>query len=259
MPAAAPAAAAPPPARPAVHRPASRREAVVTAAAAAAAPTPAAAQTVRTPKAHATAPVPFRASTRRVRWFLLGIAFGAIVAMLARGEGSATLHDIREWSAGMLRSLERRPPETAPPAAGSASMPAAPIPIAARRPKDAPCPVDPGPADPCAELLLPFRPGGGAGTTAASAVASLGGSAIPVVSVESLPRAKPSPTTRRHPRVVKIAPAPTPAPASDDADDGDGDAAGDPPAPPARARKHEDIPPPEASSSPQQQQTASND
>jgi hypothetical protein len=135
-----------------------------------------------------------------VLWFVLGIAFGAIAAVLARGDAMGTWHAARAWGASALRSLEHRP---------APASPAAPYSMAATTPtqapsvpaevKDAPCPVDRGPGDPCAELLAPFAP------------------TIPTVSVNDLPTVTPMApvvvVARRHghrsgPAVTHAPPAP---------------------------------------------------
>jgi hypothetical protein len=137
-----------------------------------------------------------RAKSRRLRWFILGIAFGAVTALFARGEASDTLHDLRVWSAKALRSLERTapPPNKAKPSTGTPAV----KPVAAT--VDAPCPMNPAPGDPCAELLAPFldppKP------------------PVPTVSIDSLPRVKPVAIARRHHRG-----APAAAPAASVADD----------------------------------------
>jgi hypothetical protein len=147
-----------------------------------------------------------RNKSRRLRWFILGIAFGALGAMLARGE---TLHDLRVWSARALRSLERTAP---PPPAKALPSTATPAPKPLALVIDAPCPMTPGPGDPCADLLAPFldppRP------------------PVPTVSVDALPRVRPPVIARRH---HHLAPAPAPAasvadgpqgpPADDEQDD----------------------------------------
>jgi hypothetical protein len=179
-------------------------------------PLPAPTAAVRSVAAHvpgaphlddSTARVPRQVSrTRRARWFTLGLVVGAVVAIVARGEGPATLHDLREWSARTLRSLEHRTDrrqhtDVGAPAETLASVPAL---MRSSRSADAPCSVDPGPDDPCAELLAPFLKGS---TTAD----------VPTVAFDSLPRVKPPVTARRH-----HAPHPAPAaaaPADADADD----------------------------------------
>jgi hypothetical protein len=163
-----------------------------------AAPSSRDAATVRPPRAPAVRPA-------RGRWFALGLVTGAVVAVFARGEGPATLHDLREWSARTLRSLEHRPerrPQTesgaAAPVLAQASLVTRPAPTS-----EAPCSEDPGPGDPCAELLAPFL---------TKTTASLD---VPTYPVESLPRAKPPVVARRH----RGRPAPAPAPADDDSED----------------------------------------
>ncbi|HEX8794609.1 MAG TPA: hypothetical protein VF765_26870 [Polyangiaceae bacterium] len=141
-----------------------------------------------------------RGKVHRFRWFILGIAFGALGAVFARGEATQTLHDLRVWSARALRSLERTTPPPSKVQPSSAAPSAKPVALAT----DAPCPMNPGPGDPCAELLAPFvdppKP------------------PVPTVSIEALPRVKP-PVIARHHRHVSPAAAPAPAPASTAADD----------------------------------------
>jgi hypothetical protein len=193
----------------------------------------------RAPALVATMPVK-RAQGARLLWFVLGIALGAMGAAFARGGAAATLHELRAWSARALRSLERTapPPARAHPSTGAPSV--KPIAMA-----DAPCPVDPGPGDPCdAELLAPFadppRP------------------PVPTVSVDALPRVKPPVAiARRHHHVT---PPPAPAatvadapPADDDDDDDDDDVA----PPRQQAPKPYDTASPD--SAPNQFTTAEND
>lgn len=143
-----------------------------------------------------------RGKSHRLRWFILGVAFGAVGAVLARGEAVQTLHDIRVWSARALRSLERTaPPPPAKLKPTVAAPPAKPLSAAS----EPPCPMNPAPGDPCAELLAPFLDPPKA--------------PVPVVSIDALPRAKPPVLARRH-RHVTPAPAPVPAAtAADDAED----------------------------------------
>jgi hypothetical protein len=166
-----------------------------------------------------------RGKVHRLRWFILGIAFGAVGAVFARGEAPQTFHDLRVWSARALRSLERTTPPPAKVQPSTTAPSAKPVAIAV----DAPCPMDPGPGDPCAELLAPF--------------VDPPKSAVPTVSIEALPRVKP-PVIARHHRHFAPAPAPSPvasAPAEEpeptdspnDDDDSDGQvttAENDPPA-----------------------------
>ncbi|HTQ43762.1 MAG TPA: hypothetical protein VMI75_13465 [Polyangiaceae bacterium] len=152
-----------------------------------------------------------RAKPRRWRWFILGIAFGALGAVLARGDAHRTLHDLRVWSARALRSLERTAP---PPPARSQPSTATPAPKPIALVVDAPCPNTPAPGDPCADLLAPFldppKP------------------PVPTVSVEALPRVR-APVIARHRHHA----APAPAPAATVADD--------PQEPPARDEQ-DDLP-----------------
>jgi hypothetical protein len=144
-----------------------------------------------------TARVPRQgARTRRARWFTLGLAVGAIVAIVARGEGPATLHDLREWSARTLRSLEHRSDRRQHSALGAEAEVVASVPALIRSspPGDAPCPVDPAPDDPCAELLAPFMK---ASTTPD----------VPTVALESLPRVKPPVVVARRHHSSHAAPA----------------------------------------------------
>jgi hypothetical protein len=135
-----------------------------------------------------------RGKAHRIRWFILGIAFGAVGAVVARGEAAQTLHDLRVWSARALRSLEHSsPPPPAKVQPSTAAPSAKPVALAI----DAPCPMDPAAGDPCAELLAPF----------------LDPTKAPVrtVSIDSLPRVKP-PVIARHHRHVGPAAAPSPSP-----------------------------------------------
>ncbi|MGD0528953.1 MAG: hypothetical protein ABSE49_27695 [Polyangiaceae bacterium] len=151
-----------------------------------------------------------RGRSNRVLWFALGIAFGAVAAVFARGDALGTLHAARAWGASTLRSLEHKPAAAAP------TSPATPSSLAtetatgasaafATAAKNAPCPVDPGPGDPCAELLAPFATN------------------IPTVNVDDLPAAPEQAVlpvaavvvvARRHPRAHTPAPAATHAPAA---------------------------------------------
>ncbi len=118
-----------------------------------------------------------RRRSNRVLWFVLGIAFGAVAAVLVQGDAMATLRAARAWGASTLRSLEQKPS----PAATAPSTPSAVV------LENTPCPVDPGLGDPCAELLAPFA------TTS-----------IPTVNVDDLPTVVPVATVvvvaRRHAR-----------------------------------------------------------
>jgi hypothetical protein len=139
-----------------------------------------------------------RGRSHRLRWFILGIALGALSAIVARGEAADTLHDLRVWSARALRSLESTAPPPAKTRPSTVTASAKPVAMAT----DAPCPVDPGPGDPCdAELLAPFldppKP------------------LVPTVSIDSLPRVRPPVIARRH---RHVAPAPA-ATAADDSQD----------------------------------------
>ncbi len=143
-----------------------------------------------------------RGKVHRFRWFILGIAFGAVGAVFARGEATQTLHDIRVWGARALRSLERTAPPPTKVQPSTAAPSAKPVALAT----DVPCPVNPGPGDPCLELLAPFldppKP------------------PVPTVSIYALPRVKPPVIARHHRHVpTAAAPAPAPAPASTAADD----------------------------------------
>jgi len=143
---------------------------------------------------------------RRGRWFALGLVVGAITAVIVRGEGPATLHDLRDWSARTLRSLEHRSERRPHSDLGVSAEAVASAPALTRssHPSDAPCPVDPSPDDPCAELLAPF-------------LKSSPTPDVPTVAFESLPRVKPPVVARRH-HPVHAAPAPA-AVASADADE----------------------------------------
>jgi hypothetical protein len=112
-------------------------------------------------------------------WFVLGIAFGAVTAVLVTGEAEGTLRSARAWSGRTLRSLEHRPVPVAPTLpVPSASHLAEVASVSIPAMTSTPCPVDPGPGDPCFELLAPFA------TTALD---------VPTVPVEDLPRVKPPP------------------------------------------------------------------
>jgi hypothetical protein len=144
-----------------------------------------------------TAKVPRQGSrTRRARWFTLGLVVGGIVAIVARGEGPATLHDLREWSARTLRSLEHRTDRRQHTDLGAQVESVASVPALMRssRSPDAPCAVDPAPDDPCAELLAPFMK---ASTTPD----------VPTVAFESLPRVKPPVVVARRHHSSHAAPA----------------------------------------------------
>lgn len=155
-----------------------------------------------------------RGKVHRFRWFILGIAFGAVGAVFARGEEAQTFHDLRVWSARALRSLERTAP---PPPANTHPSTAAPSAKPVALVIDAPCPMDPAPGDPCAELLAPFLDAPKA--------------PVPTVSIDALPRVKPPAVIARHHRLVAPAPAPAPVastpaeepldPPTDDDDDDD--------------------------------------
>lgn len=192
------------------------------------------AATVRPPAPVASqAPRPTRG-----RWFLLGLVAGAVVTVVARGEGPATLHDLREWSARTLRSLEHRH-ERRPQSDAAALPPAlAQTPAIARPSSEAPCPMNPGPDDPCAELLAPFQ----------TATAALD---VPTFPVESLPRVKHPAVARRH--HARPAPAAIAPPSDDDAED---DAQSTTPAP---APKRDELVAPERIPIVAPEQTAEND
>jgi hypothetical protein len=193
-------------------------------------------------RADATTVRPPRPSSPRGRWFALGLLAGLAVAVVARGEVPATLHDLREWSARALRSLEHHPDRPRPHSEGSAMDPVVAQAPAVARPSathEAPCPIDPGPGDPCAELLAPFQ---------SKATASLD---VPIFPVESLPRVKPHVIARRHHTRAPAALAP-PTPADADEDDAK---ATMPPAPP----KSDDVVLPERIPIVAPEQTAEND
>jgi len=142
-----------------------------------------------------------RPRARRVQWFVLGIAVGAVVAVFARGDAPGTWRAARTWCAGALRSLEHHPPAASKPY----SMATASAPAKAVAARTAPCPVNPGPDDPCAELLAPFA------------------LQVPTVSVEDLPRVRPAPPPVAH---KPKAAAPTAPSESAEAQE-DGPASGD--------------------------------
>jgi hypothetical protein len=118
--------------------------------------------------------------SRRVGWFILGVAFGALGAVWATGETGHTLRTARAWGGSALRSLEHRaappaPSQAAPPHATNASTPHA---LTA---SSKPCPMEPSEDDPCAALLAPF---------AGVAGGEPGAVDVPTVPVEDLPRVK---------------------------------------------------------------------
>jgi hypothetical protein len=137
-----------------------------------------------------------RSKPRRLRWFILGIAFGALGAIFAHGDAAGTLHDLRVWSARALRSLERTTPPPSKARPSTATTSAKPVALVI----DVPCSMNPGPGDPCADLIAPFR--------------DQPKPPVPTVSVEALPRVKPPVIARRHHHA-----APTAAPAASVADD----------------------------------------
>jgi len=191
-------------------------------------------------RADATTVRPPRPRSARGPWFVLGLLAGLLVAVVARGELPATLHDLREWSARTLRALEHHT-DRRPHSEASAMEPVvAQVPTIARPPAthEAPCPIDPGPEDPCAALLAPFM------TRATAAID------VPVFPVESLPRVKPPVIARHH--HARPAPASLAPPAS--ADDADAKST-TPPAPP----KSDDVVLPERIPIVSPEQTAEND
>jgi hypothetical protein len=138
-----------------------------------------------------------RSRTRRLRWFVLGIAVGALGAFFATGDADGTLRAVRAWGGRTLRSLEHRShPSSVAAAPSPGTVSATVVSRAPAKPKDAPCPVDPGPDDPCAELLAPFSP--------------------PTVSVNDLPRVKPAVLARRRHVPAGAAPAAEPDSPDDD-------------------------------------------
>ncbi len=149
-----------------------------------------------------------RGRSNRMLWFALGIAFGAVAAVFARGDALGTLHAARAWGASALRSLEHKPAPAAPGSPSSLATETATSASAAfaTAAKNAPCPVDPGPDDPCAELLAPFA------------------TSIPTVNVDDLPAVAAEPAVlpvaavvvvaRRHPRPHAPPPSVTHAPAA---------------------------------------------
>lgn len=126
-----------------------------------------------------------RGMSRSLRWLVLGIAVGAVGGMLASGDPHATWRSVRFWGADILRSLERNPRPAAPVGSYSTSRASAPREPVAKR--SAPCPVDPGAGDPCAELLAPFAADPWAAKGASPPLALN----VPTVSIDDLPRAKP--------------------------------------------------------------------
>jgi hypothetical protein len=121
-----------------------------------------------------------RRRSRRVGWFILGVAFGALGAVWATGETGHTLRTARAWGGSALRSLEHKAappaPSQAPPHA--ANVRTSPVLTASSKP----CPMDPSGDDPCAALLAPF---------AGAAGSEPGAVDVPTVPVEDLPRVKP--------------------------------------------------------------------
>jgi hypothetical protein len=113
-----------------------------------------------------------RRRSNRVLWFVLGIAFGATAAVFARGDAMGTFHAARAWGASTLRSLEHKPSPATSAGSSPYSMATAADSQVPAAVKDGPCSVDPGPDDPCAELLAPFVTN------------------IPTVSVDDLPAVK---------------------------------------------------------------------
>ena len=160
------------------------------------------------------------AGTRRrngFRWFALGIAFGAAAAVVLTGGAGDTLRSARAWSGRALRSLEHRPVPVAPAPSHTmqATIASSEVPVETSRP----CPANPGPDDPCSELLAPF---GSDGTQAGPVAAD-----VPTVPVEDLPRVKPAPVAPRG-RLTPMGAVPAtttaqerPAPPRDVSPDGD--------------------------------------
>jgi hypothetical protein len=148
-----------------------------------------------------------RRRSNRVLWFVLGIAFGAVAAVFARGDAVGTLSAARAWGASTLRALEHKGAPTSSGAPYSmAAVPVTHVPSLPADVKNAPCPVDPGPDEPCAQLLAPFA------------------TSIPTVSVEDLPAVAPAvmPVAtvvvvgRRHARGSAPAVARAPVPAAEE-------------------------------------------
>jgi hypothetical protein len=144
-----------------------------------------------------------RRRSNRVLWFVLGIAFGAVAAVFARADAVGTLSAARAWGASTLRALEHKGAPTSSGAPYSmATVPVTHVPSLPADVKNAPCPVDPGPDDPCAELLAPFAAN------------------IPTVRVEDLPAVMPVATVvviaRRHARGPAPAATHAPVPAAEE-------------------------------------------
>jgi len=186
-----------------------------------------------------------RRRSNRVLWFVLGIAFGAVAAVLLQGDTMATLRAARAWGASTLRSLEQKPSPAvnAPPTAVAAAAAL----------ESTPCPVDPGPGDPCAELLAPFA------TTS-----------IPTVNVDDLPTVVPVATVvvvaRRHTRgparAATHAPTAAPAPVADESPQSEPTPAGvnpDEDGPQARPTRAVPTAPPPVTEPPVEQKSAKND
>jgi hypothetical protein len=162
-----------------------------------------------------------RRRMRGVRWFVLGLAFGALGAVFVRGDAPGTLRSLRFWGADVLRALEHAPAPgsgIAPPARALAMGTASHAPPAQ---KFEPCPVNPAPDDPCAALLAPFANDRGM-TQGASAPLAMN---VPTVSVDDLPRAKPTVVARRHRPAGPSTSSTTAAPQGSD-DDGAADPGG---------------------------------
>jgi hypothetical protein len=145
-----------------------------------------------------------RRRSRRVGWFILGVAFGAMGAVGATGEMGHTLRTARAWGGTALRSLEHKPaaaPSQEAPQATTVSIPRV------RMASSKPCPMDPSEDDPCAALLAPF----------AGAAVSEPGANVPTVPVEDLPQAKPplaAVPARAHTRATATATSQSASPAT---------------------------------------------
>jgi hypothetical protein len=119
-----------------------------------------------------------RPKSRRLLWFTLGIAFGAVGAVFVRGNPVDAFHAARTRAVDLVHTLYKPPAVIATPVATNIDDWVEPV------SKDAPCPADPAKGDPCADLLAPFAP------------------QVPTVPVDALPRAKPTLASTRRPHVA---------------------------------------------------------
>lgn len=115
--------------------------------------------------------------SRRIGWFILGVAFGAMGAVAATGETGHTLRTARAWGGSALRSLEHKPAATPSPPHAERGVTSPALTASSK-----PCPMDLSDDDPCAALLAPFAGAAGSESVAVD---------VPTVPVEDLPRVKP--------------------------------------------------------------------